>query len=404
MVRSETEKASFFGSVTTVLPPSGHERYDEGPLTGVMLEQCGTAGRSGLPGKPLRAVGETPRKIGDSVNRICKRRYPMSSRILLRAFLILVCLSFLSAGATGVCSEGKFKGKKILHVDSYHKGYAWSDGIAKGINWALARSGVDLKTVYMDSKRNTSPEFIKKAALKVKAGIEEFKPDVVIASDDNASKFLVMPYFKNAKLPFVFCGVNFDASEYGYPYKNATGMVEAIFAVRLFDELKQYAKGARMGFVAGDSYTGRKVGAICNKKFFHGKLKEYFIKTFEEFAEAFPRIQKEVDVLMIYNTAAIKNWNKQSTVDFVVNNTRIPTGALLASDAPYTLLAMAHSPAEQGVWAAQTALRILDGTPPSDIPITTNKKMRWIVNLTIAKKLGLRIDPALLEVAETIGK
>lgn len=328
----------------------------------------------------------------------------MSSRIPTRAFLILVCLSFLSAGATGDCSEGKFKGKKILHVDSYHKGYAWSDGIAKGINWALAGSGVELKTVHMDSKRNTSPEFIKKAALKAKAVIEEFKPDVVIASDDNASKFLVMPYFKNAKLPFVFCGVNLDASEYGYPYKNATGMVEAGFAMRLFNELKQYAKGAGLGYLAGDSYTGRKVGGIYNKEFFHGKLKEYYIKTFEEFAEAFPRIQKEVDVLLIYNTAAIKNWNKQSAVDLVANNTRIPTGALIASEAPYAFLGMVQSSADQGIWAAETALKILDGTPPSDIPITTNKKTWWVVNLTIAKKLGLRIDPGLLEVAETIGK
>ncbi len=328
----------------------------------------------------------------------------MSSRILLKALFLLICVSFLSTAATGDCSEGRFKGKKILHVDSYHKGYEWSDGIAKGIKWALTGSGVELKTVYMDTKRNTPPALIKKAALKAKAVIEEFKPDVVIASDDNASKFLVMPYFKNAKLPFVFCGVNLDASVYGYPYKNATGMVEATFAVELFDELKQYTNGKRLGYVSGDSHTGRKVGAIYNKKFFHGRLKEYYVKTFEEFVKAFPRIQQEVDVLLIYNTAAIKNWDKQSTVDFMVKNTRIPTGAMLEAEARYAFLGLVQSAAEQGVWAARTALKILGGTPPSDIPITTNKKLRWIVNLTIAKKLGLRIDPSLLEVAQTIGK
>ena len=47
---------------------------------------------------------------------------------------------------------------------------------------------------------------------KAKAEIDAFKPDVVIAADDNASKYLIEPYFKDAALPFVFCGVNWDAS------------------------------------------------------------------------------------------------------------------------------------------------------------------------------------------------
>ena len=62
----------------------------------------------------------------------------------------------------------------------------------------------------MDTKRNTDEEFKKTAALKAKAEIEASKPDVVIAADDNASKYLIQPYFKDASLPFVFCGVNWD--------------------------------------------------------------------------------------------------------------------------------------------------------------------------------------------------
>ncbi|MEJ2660274.1 MAG: hypothetical protein P8Z73_06080, partial [Desulfobacteraceae bacterium] len=56
--------------------------------------------------------------------------------------------------------------------------------------------------------------------------IKEYNPDVVIASEDDASKYVVEPYFKNASIPFVFCGVNHSGDRYGYPYKNATGIIE----------------------------------------------------------------------------------------------------------------------------------------------------------------------------------
>ncbi|WP_320041664.1 hypothetical protein [uncultured Desulfobacter sp.] len=44
--------------------------------------------------------------------------------------------------------------KKLLYINSYHKGYQWSDSIEKGL-------------------------------LKAKAVIETWQPDIVVTSDDN---------------------------------------------------------------------------------------------------------------------------------------------------------------------------------------------------------------------------
>ncbi len=81
-------------------------------------------------------------------------------------------------------------GKKVLFIDSYHEGYAWSDGVLKGVETGLDGKGVELQVVRMDTKRNTSDDFKQSAALKVKSVIEGFKPDVVISADDNAAKFV----------------------------------------------------------------------------------------------------------------------------------------------------------------------------------------------------------------------
>jgi ABC-type uncharacterized transport system substrate-binding protein len=55
----------------------------------------------------------------------------------------------------------------------------------------------------------------------------------------------------------------------------------------------------------------------------------------------------------------------------------------------YALVTFATVPAEQGQWAARTALKILDGARPGSIPVVTNKKAEIYRNMRIAKKLNL---------------
>ena len=72
--------------------------------------------------------------------------------------------------------------------------------------------------------------------------------------------------------------------------------------------------------------------------------------------------------------------------------------------APYSLLTLAKSSKEQGVWAAQAALSIFDGTPVSEIPVVENKKGEMIVNLDLADKLGVVFAPSLLKNALILGQ
>ena len=160
-----------------------------------------------------------------------------------------------------------YDGKKVLYIDSYHQGYAWSDGITKGVEMKMKGTGVNLKIIRMDTKRNSDDEFKRDAAKKAKAVIKDFKPDVVIASDDNASKFLIKPYYKDADLPFVFCGVNWDAKVYDYPYKNVTGIVEVAPIPILIEQMELYANGKRIGFIGPDIITAQKEAANYRKVF-----------------------------------------------------------------------------------------------------------------------------------------
>ncbi len=152
-----------------------------------------------------------------------------------------------------------YEGKRVLFVNSYHAGYEWSDGISAAINESFEGTGVELRTFYMDTKRNPEEDFKNQSAHDAKAVIDFFDPDVVITSDDNAFKYLIMPYYTNATLPFVFCGINWDLSAYeGAPYTNTAGIFEVVPIESLVDTLKEYGNGTRIGYLSIDRLTMHK--------------------------------------------------------------------------------------------------------------------------------------------------
>jgi hypothetical protein len=77
---------------------------------------------------------------------------------------------------SGASMATSYTGKKVLFIDSYHEGYAWSDGITSSLKRTLDGTGVELKIIRMDTKRNNDKEFKKNAALKAKSVIEQFMP------------------------------------------------------------------------------------------------------------------------------------------------------------------------------------------------------------------------------------
>ena len=306
-------------------------------------------------------------------------------------------------------------GKKVLFVDSYHKGYPWSEGIVSGLLKELhiglddddiahtSVSTVELKVVRMDTKRNTSEEFIKQAALKTKAVIDSWKPDLVIVADDNASKYLVVPYFRNTETPFVFCGVNWDCSSYGFPCSNVTGMVEVSLIPQLLKEMGKYASGPRIGLLGADNLSNHKEADNYRSRFNISLEKEVFVETFEEWKSAFRRLQSEVDMLIIAPPSFLKTADeKAQAAEFVAEHTAIPTGCVEDWITPYALIGFVKSADEQGQWAGQTALRILRGRSPSDIPVAANTKASIYLNMPIAGKLRVVFPMKLIESAKLV--
>ena len=306
--------------------------------------------------------------------------------------------------------------RRVLFINSYHQGYHWSDNIEKGLVKALGLSPgpgdtfsneehqIDLKIFRMDTKNRNEKKQIEAAAQKARQLIEEWDPDIVIASDDNASKFVIQPYYLDASLPVVFCGVNYDAGVYNFPANNITGMVEIEHLDATITILKNYARGNRVGYLGSDDMSNRKSLESHRKM-----LKIHYddgslVSTFDEWKREYIRLQSTVDMLIIINAVGIRGWDPEEVDSFVLEHTSIPTGAIGDSEIRFALLGNVKIAEEQGWWAGTTAIKIIDGAAPSSIPITRNQRSRLYVNMPIAKALGITFPVTLLEQATMFGQ
>ncbi|EIJ43058.1 ABC-type uncharacterized transport system, periplasmic component [Beggiatoa alba B18LD] len=310
--------------------------------------------------------------------------------------LLLACSSF----SPWVLAASNYTGKKVLHVASYHSSFEWVTGLNHSIETVFKDKGIDFQVFYMDTKNHPTEAWKQEIALKAKDFIETFKPNIVIASDDDAAKYLIVPYYKESNLPFIFCGINEDIKVYGFPTKNMTGMLEVDLADVVVAHLRKYAKGNRVAILTVDGMSERKLVQnyidVLKLPISHA----YFVKTFEEWKTAF--LMTDADMLLLINYVGLEGWDTQTAIQFVEQNAHIPIGANFSWLKPFALLGITKLAEEQGTWSAQAALKIMDGVQPNDIPIAKNKDGRLFINLRIANKLGVVFNKALLQTAEII--
>lgn len=288
-----------------------------------------------------------------------------------------------------------FADSKCLYISSYHQGYEWNDGIQSGIEKTLAGK-CQLKIFYLDSKRNKKKDWIEWKAKQAIKLIDEYKPDVVIVSDDNASRYIVMPYYKNNSLPFVFCGLNWSMKEYGYPYDNVTGMIEVAPIKPLIKQLKSIKGGVKRGvFISSDVLSEHKDYKHYKKVFAKNKIRldAIYVDTFKEWIKKYKKSQKskKYDFVFIGNNAGINDWYKPEADRVAHKYARKVSVTTYKWMLPYSVLGFTKIPEEQGEWAAQVALSIINGMVPSQIPVVYNKRWDMWINTMMLSEMKLKI-------------
>lgn len=292
--------------------------------------------------------------------------------------------------------------KTCMYVASYHKGYPYQNQLEGGLLPAL-KGACELEIIYMDARRNATPEYSKKKALEIKEIIETKKPDVVLVSSVNAIGDLMATHFKNSTTPFVFFGISWTVDRFGLPYENATGILNIPQSKENIKEILKSLPNAKLVYYLGDDHETTRVGSKQQAKLFESfglSLKVHLVKTTEEWKKVFMEAQEKSDLMALGGYGAIPDFNRKEMEAFVEKNIKkfvISGGRTLL---PMAAFGNATYAEELGEWAGETTKKILGGKRPKDIPIANNKRFDAFINPKILSKLNIKLSESFMKRAK----
>jgi len=308
-----------------------------------------------------------------------------------------------TAGHTNHGRQQLVAGKKILVVHSYHPGYRWVASITEGIRAAVKGTGAQVEVFYMDTKRNTSEQWMIKSGQLAVRKMEEYKPDVVIVSDDNAQQYFARNYV-GGKVPFVFTGVDADPSKYGYPAPNVTGIIERPQLAASLKLAGRFHPIKRIAVLScNDSTSVAALGFMKEDPIDVTVVDWNLADDLDDWKAAVKRYNKSVDAIVVRSYQALKDPKTGGRVlpravgEWTARNATAPTIAFHDFEIRDGIfIGVVKSGFEYGYKAADYGLRILRGTPPSELPIIRADIGTKMMNRDTAGRLGVSSDPRLV--------
>ncbi len=313
---------------------------------------------------------------------------------------IVVVLSLASCFLSPTIHASTFK---VLVVMSYEKDNQWCKEIKEGIDSILSDTS-DITYFYMDTKVN-----IEDGPIKAKEAYDLFQqiePDGLITADDNAQSLFVLPYLKGRyNTPVMFCGVNAEAEQYGYPTTNVSGILERGHISESIAFAKQLVPSIRsVAFLAKESPSGnallRQVQKESDK--YLAKTSFHLISSIGDLLSIDKVLSEQSDAIYVDSLEGVNDpaGNPLTTRDVIkiladqynkpiigANRYHVEQGALCA---------VVKTGQEQGRTAAEMLKKDMQGTPVEAIPVVQNFRGQRVINVTAMKALNLQVKPIVL--------
>jgi len=335
----------------------------------------------------------------------------VTGKIMPRIIPFVILLAFLAALFPHSGEADGNTGKKILIVHSYDRNFAWTADIHDALERMLSRHQIELRTVFMDTNINRDEARLTAAGRIAAETMNNFKPDVVITSDDDAQQYFAAQFAGNSSAPaFVFCGVNQDPAQYGYPAVNVTGVVEKPAWSESLELLRRLRPDIRKILVLLDSRPSSLAMARSMRASTPTGIEAEWIivDSYENWRQILNSSGSTHDALAILNYHNLTDAAGQIVPDREVmrwtrNNVIIPSlGFFDYTVADGALCGVIQTGFEHGTLAAGMALRILNGERVVDIPVVSKTQGLTMLNVNMARKLRIDIPEGLLQEATAL--
>jgi hypothetical protein len=266
---------------------------------------------------------------------------------------------------------------------------------------------------YMDTKNHPEREFKERAAVLAHRAIESFRPDLIIAVDDDAQCYVAMQFVDRPGIAIVFAGINGPIEPYGYHRAaNAAGIVERRSMLDLRDAILAMRRGDRpLGarvMHLGDRSESVQADSLQIEGFDWQPLKlvrSVRVATFPEWQREIEGAAAAADVILVSNYRNLKREEgkpglvpPEEVVGWSERHSRLPlvgVGGFFVEEGG--MFAVGTSGFEQGEVAARMALRILEGEAlPAGLGVQTPRQFIVYMRHAVLEQRGI-VLPRLYE-------
>jgi len=319
--------------------------------------------------------------------------------------LALVCLSV----AVQPAQADDFR---VFVLNSYHPEYIWAEGVVTAIKDEFSQSDLNYELFfeYMDTKRFYGEEYLEQLSSFLFNKYKDFHFDVIIAADENAIHFMLEHRDRLFPgIPLVFSGLNYYEPEAFAHLSHYTGQVEVIdiepnleLVQRLHPDVKT------VYYISDNTVSGRNLQRITREA--EHLFPELEIRYLDGTQLSFAELQDQLRKLPPNSVAMLGIWLRDRNGVYFPREQAVPAISQAANVPVYGVGEMwlgygivggkLDAAAFQGERAAKLAIKILRGTPASQLPVQLKSPNKYMFDNAQLERWG--IDQSLLPAGSII--
>lgn len=324
----------------------------------------------------------------------------MKRNLLILSFIISFVFSFIPITTYAHIDDRNIH---ILYLNSYHKGYKWSDDILEGIKSQLAlnHQNIELDVEYMDTRHISESEYFTALKEVYSYKFKNNRYDLIISSDDKAFHFLQQyraTLFPNT--PIVFCGVNNRDIKLWQKKHLMTGIIEGFDIDGTIElALKFHPNLKNIYYINDTTITGRNVEKVLQESISRYQEQLHFVELTGDNLQAIVAKEKNIPAnsillfLIYFKDKEGTIFNYAESIEIVSKNSPVPIYGVWDFHLGHGIVGgLLTSGYTQGAAVAKIALRILAGEHPADIPVTAENTNQYKFDYTQLKKYDIKLN------------
>lgn len=311
---------------------------------------------------------------------------------MLKKFTILIMATFILT-LTGIVLHKNINKPRILVLHSYSDDYVWTRQINVGLDRVFGKvQGVDIRYHEMRTKKMSGKGYKHRAGIAGRSTIELIRPNVIIAVDDDAQKYVAKQYVNNPDIKIVFAGINGSPEPYGYlEANNVTGILErkpavalSEFILLISESLGIIGQKPKAIFLADESHSTERDGDYLDSIDWVGidYLGRHPNSTFDDWQSAVKNMKGKADFILVggyrklhKSPGSTKFVNAKEVMTWTEANSPVPViGMNTFNSEEGAMLSFGVSPYEQGEVAASMAIKLIEGVDIKSLPIQTSSQ------------------------------